>query len=279
MSTIVTRAGKGSPLTNTEVDDNFTNLNTDKVQVTGTPTNGQAIIWNGTVWVPGASATYPAAGIANSTGTAWGTSYTTTGSGTVVALATSPSFTTPILGTPQSGNFSTGTFTWPTFNQSTTGNAATATSATTATNIAAGTNLQIPYNTGAGATSFIVAPTVTSTYLQYNGTGFAWATVAAGTSLSNDTATTSFVYPLFAAATSGTASTVYTGDAKLLYKPSTGEFQASELAASNGLILNATTVAASYTIGTGYNAMSVGPVTVASGQSVTVSSGQRWLVF
>lgn len=64
---------------------------------------------------------YPASGIANSTGTAWGTSYSTTGSGTVVALATSPSFTTPVLGTPTSGNFSTGTFTWPTFNQNTTG--------------------------------------------------------------------------------------------------------------------------------------------------------------
>lgn len=30
MSTIVTRAGKGSPLTHTELDANFTNLNTDK---------------------------------------------------------------------------------------------------------------------------------------------------------------------------------------------------------------------------------------------------------
>jgi hypothetical protein len=30
MSTIVTRAGKGSPLTHVEVDANFTNLNTDK---------------------------------------------------------------------------------------------------------------------------------------------------------------------------------------------------------------------------------------------------------
>ena len=79
--------------------------------------------------------TYPGAGIPNSTGTAWGTSYSTTGSGTVVALATSPSFTTPILGTPQSGNFSTGTFTWPTFNQNTTGNATTATTATNATNV------------------------------------------------------------------------------------------------------------------------------------------------
>lgn len=32
MSTIVTRSGKGSPLTHNEVDDNFTNLNTDKYQ-------------------------------------------------------------------------------------------------------------------------------------------------------------------------------------------------------------------------------------------------------
>lgn len=32
MATITTRAGKGSPLTNTEVDANFTNLNTDKLE-------------------------------------------------------------------------------------------------------------------------------------------------------------------------------------------------------------------------------------------------------
>jgi sugar lactone lactonase YvrE len=37
MSTIVTRSGKGSPLTHNEVDANFTNLNTDKIQ------NGQAV--------------------------------------------------------------------------------------------------------------------------------------------------------------------------------------------------------------------------------------------
>jgi hypothetical protein len=42
--------------------------------------------------------TYPGAGIPNSTGSAWGTSYSVTGTGTVVALATSPSFTTPSLG-------------------------------------------------------------------------------------------------------------------------------------------------------------------------------------
>jgi hypothetical protein len=56
----------------------------------------------GTLTAP-STMTYPGAGIANSTGSAWGTSYTTSGSGTVVALATSPTLVTPILGTPQSG--------------------------------------------------------------------------------------------------------------------------------------------------------------------------------
>lgn len=35
MTTIVTRSGKGSPLTNNEVDTNFTNLNTDKLETGG----------------------------------------------------------------------------------------------------------------------------------------------------------------------------------------------------------------------------------------------------
>ena len=55
---------------------------------------------NQTINATAAAQVYPAAGIANSTGTAWGTSYTTTGTGTVVALATSPTFVTPDLGTP-----------------------------------------------------------------------------------------------------------------------------------------------------------------------------------
>ena len=35
MATIVTRSGKGSPLTNNEVDANFNNLNTDKLELGG----------------------------------------------------------------------------------------------------------------------------------------------------------------------------------------------------------------------------------------------------
>ena len=40
MATIVTRAGKGSPLTNNEVDANFTNLNTDKAELSGSAFTG-----------------------------------------------------------------------------------------------------------------------------------------------------------------------------------------------------------------------------------------------
>jgi hypothetical protein len=135
-----------------------------------------------------------------------------------------------------------------------------------------GTTAQRP----TGAAGYLRFNSSTTQFEGYNGT--TWSSVG-GAAISNDTTTSTNIYPLSAAATSGTALTVYTSDAKFLYKPSTGELQASEVTASNGLLLNATTVAASYTIGTGYNAMSVGPVTVASGQSVTVSSGQRWLVF
>jgi hypothetical protein len=117
--------------------------------------------------------------------------------------------------------------------------------------------------------------TTTVEFEGYNGT--AWASVG-GAALSNDTSTATNVYPLFAAATSGTASTLYTGNAKLLYKPSTGEFQASVPVALNGIVVNSQTVATSYTIAAGYSGMSAGPVTVASGQAVTVSSGSRWVI-
>jgi hypothetical protein len=128
-------------------------------------------------------------------------------------------------------------------------------------------------------------PTPTSGMLRFNTTtvefegynGTAWASVG-GAALSNDTSTATDVFPLFANATTGTASTLFTGNAKLLYKPSTGEFQASVPVALNGIVVNSQTVGTSYTIAAGYSAMSAGPVAVASGQAVTVSSGSRWVI-
>jgi hypothetical protein len=97
--------------------------------VSTVPTNGQVLIGNGTgyalstltagagisitngagsITINGTGVTvYPGAGIPNSTGSSWGTSYSTTGTGTAVALADSPGFT----GVPTAPTASSGTST------------------------------------------------------------------------------------------------------------------------------------------------------------------------
>ena len=152
---------------------------------------------------------------------------------------------------------------------------ATADSAFTSTGavtVSKGTTGQRPGSPVSGMFRF---NTTTAEFEGYNGAAFA---SVGGAALSNDTTTASSLVPLFASATTGTASSLFTSNAKLLYKPSTGEFQASTPVASNGIFVNSQTVSASYTIAVGFSAMSSGPVTVASGQSVTVSSGSRWVV-
>lgn len=50
-------------------------------------------------------------------------------------------------------------------------------------------------------------------------------------------------------------------------------------ASANGVIYeNSTTISSNYTLSTGKNGMSVGPVTIGSGVTVTVPSGQRWVI-
>ena len=117
--------------------------------------------------------------------------------------------------------------------------------------------------------------TTSNEFEGHNGT--AWSSVG-GSAISNDTSTASDLFPTFLSATTGTATSIFTSNAKLLYKPSTGEFKASAVVASNGIVVNNQTISASYTIAAGNNAMSAGPVTVASGQTVTVASGSRWVV-
>ena len=155
---------------------------------------------------------------------------------------------------------------------------------TGATTLTAGTLPVAAGGTGqttANAAFNALAPSQTSQsgkYLTTDGTNTSWGTVNQAPSLSNDTSTATSVYPLFAAATSGTPSIIYTSNAKLLYKPSTGELTVSAPVAGNGIVVNSTTVSSSYTIASGQNGMSIGPITINSGVTVTVSSGQRWLV-
>jgi hypothetical protein len=62
----------------------------------------------------------------------------------------------------------------------------TSISVNTATNIAGGGANQIVFNTGSGATSFITAPTVASTYLEWSGSAFQWSANPLGTVTSVD---------------------------------------------------------------------------------------------
>jgi len=142
---------------------------------------------------------------------------------------------------------------------------------TTAITLPNGTTGQQP----TGVAGMLRFNSTTTQFEGYNGT--TWASVG-GASLSNDTSSSTPYYPLFARATSGTALTIYTSNANYLYTPSSGQLQAPELYASNGLIANSLTVSASYTIPSGASAVSVGPVSVATGQSVTVPTGSRWVV-
>jgi hypothetical protein len=83
---------------------------------------------------------------------------------------------------------------------------------------------------------------------------------------------------LFASVTTGVPTVLYTGNSKLLYKPSTGELQSTVLNASNGIVVTASTVNADYTIASGFNGMSAGPISIASGVSVTIANDSVWTI-
>jgi hypothetical protein len=175
----------------------------------------------------------------------------------------------------------------PTLNQNTTGSAATLTTGRT---IAITGDLAYTSPSFDGSANITAAGTLatvnsnvgsfTAANITVNAKGLITAASSgtAGASISNDTSTSTNLYPLFANATSGVPTTIYTGDAKLLYKPSTGELQSTVLVASNGIVVNSQTVSADYTIAAGNNGMSAGTVSVNSGVTVTIASGSVWTV-
>jgi hypothetical protein len=65
---------------------------------------------------------------------------------------------------------------------------------------------------------------------------------------------------------------------RAVYQDTTLTANAPQFSATNGIFVNNKTIATSYSIPSGYAASSVGPVSISSGQSVTVPSGSRWVV-
>jgi len=124
-----------------------------------------------------------------------------------------------------------------------------------------------------------VSPGTSGNILKSNGTTWESAAPAAsGATLSNDTTTNATRYPIFADATSGAATTIYTSSPNYTFNPLTGNFSSKAINATNGFFLSDNTINQSYNVPATKNAMSVGPIAIASGIAVTVSSGARWVV-
>jgi len=126
-----------------------------------------------------------------------------------------------------------------------------------------GTSGQVLTSAGTGNTPTWTTPT-TGTVTSVGGTGTVSGISLSGTVTSSGNLTLGGTLDLSSPpAIGGTAPNTVNG---------------TVLNATNGIVVNSNTVSASYTIPSGSSAMSAGPMTVASGQTVTVSSGSRWVI-
>jgi len=187
-------------------------------------------------------------------------------------------------------------------NAATAATATSATSATTATNVAGGASGSIPYQTASGTTAMLAAGTNAyvltmsgglPSWQPSTGGGGGVTTFSAGTTGLTPSSATSGAVTLagtLVVSNGGTGLTSLTAG-NIPYGNGTSAFAntssftfasntvtAPVVSASNGIVINSKTVAASYSIPSGYCGTSAGPITIASGQTVTVPSGSRWVV-
>ena len=190
--------------------------------------------------------------------------------------ATSANTASKVVARDASGDFSAGTIT------ATLSGAAT--SATTATNLAGGAANQIPFQTGAGATSFAVAPTASNQVLNWNGSAFTWsAGTISGVALGSDlSALTAGTYLTSAGTYNGSTARTFAVDAtdantasKVVARDASGNFSAGTITATlSGNATSATsatsaTTAAAWTTG---RTLTIG----ATGKTVNGSANVAW---
>jgi hypothetical protein len=246
MSTIVTRAGKGSPLTNNEVDANFVNLNTDKLESSTAASTYQTLSGMSSYLTSStAASTYQTlSGMSSylTSATAASTYQTLSGMSSYLTSATaastyltkaSPSYTGTLTGSTGVVNLGSGQLYKAANGKVGLGTASPAVtlsiSATDAVLVPVGTTAQRP----TGATGYLRYNTTTGGFEGYSALG--WGAIGGG-----------------GGATGG-------GTDDVFYE-------------------NSQTVTTSYTIPAGKNAMSAGPITINAGVTVTVPAGSVWVV-
>jgi len=137
------------------------------------------------------------------------------------------------------------------------GSATTATTATTATNVAGGTTNQVVYQSGAGATSFVAAPTVIGTVLGWNGTNLTWVSAPAATTTANISGGAQYQIPF----QSGVSTTTF--NANLTFNSSTNTLGTTNVSAT-GSVSAGTSVSATTAVSAG--------TTISAGTSITATT-------
>jgi hypothetical protein len=154
--------------------------------------------------------------------------------------ATDANTASKVVARDASGNFAAGTIT-----------AALSGNATSATNVAGGAANQIVFNTGSGATSFVVAPTASGQVLNWNGSAFTYVAgtisgIALGTNLNALTAgtylTSAGTYDGGTARTFAVDATDANTASKVVARDASGNFSAGTITATlSGNATSATT--------------------------------------
>lgn len=149
-----------------------------------------------------------------------------------------------------------------------------------------GTGTIILAGASTGYQSFSVIGNGNTTYYTISGqTGSEWEVglgtyTSSGTTLARTTVLSSSNAGSLVNFSAGTKDVYVVYPAgKSVHEDATNTAYADQMASSNGIVLNKLTVATTFSIPSGYSAMSVGPITINSGVSVTVPSGSKWVVF
>ena len=168
----------------------------------------------------------------------------------------------------------------PTTGQTIVYNSATSLWEKNTVSLSAGVNGTLPIaNGGTGATSASAALTALGAYPAANPSGYTsntgTVTSVGGTGTVNGLSLSGTV--------TSTGNLTLGGTLDLSSPPAIGgttpaSVTGTAIVASNGILVNSATVSSNYTIATGTNGFSVGPLTINSGVTVTVASGQRHVV-
>jgi len=183
--------------------------------------------------------------------------------------ATDANTASKVVARDASGNFSAGTIT------ATLSGAAT--SATTATNLAGGAANRIAYQTSAGISNFIAAPTASNQLLNWNGAAFTWsAGTISGIPLGSNLSTLTFgtyltgtSYNGSSAVTLATNATSANTVSTLVARDASGNFSAGTItAALNG---NASTATTASNVNNGTLTMNVSGTGLSGSQTFTAN--------